>query len=144
MGTRGRVKTRAAGSRPASGGIVRAEQGEELVEVDRVRPALALVDARVADGNLARCHMLHPTRAVLLRRIGAPEEAAKSDGRALAIHRRRRAREVQPPRHASSRDRRGVDVSWWCADGCAASIISGDAEISNVSPLRAADAAAAR
>jgi len=71
---------------------------------DGPRPALALIDALAADGDLDRYHLLHATRADLLRRVGSSEEAAKSYARALTLvtndsERRfleRRLREVQP------------------------------------------------
>jgi RNA polymerase sigma-70 factor (ECF subfamily) len=73
--------------------------------VDGPRPALALIDALAATGDLDRYHLLHAARADLLRRLGSPVEAAKSYARALALvtndaERRfleRRLREVQPP-----------------------------------------------
>jgi RNA polymerase sigma-70 factor (ECF subfamily) len=68
-------------------------------------PALALIDSLTAAGDLDNYHLLHATRADLLRRIGSREEAEKSYQRALALvtndsERRfleRRLREVQPP-----------------------------------------------
>ena len=68
-------------------------------------PALALLDALEVSGHLESYHLLHATRADLLRRIGSREEAAKSYTRALALvtndsERRfleRRLREVQSP-----------------------------------------------
>jgi RNA polymerase sigma-70 factor, ECF subfamily len=68
-------------------------------------PALSLIDSLTAAGDLDDYHLLHATRADLLRRIGSREEAAKSYVRALALvtnesERRfleRRLREVQPP-----------------------------------------------
>ncbi len=48
-------------------------------------PALALVDALAAEGDLDNYHLLHSARADLLRRIGSSEEAAKSYERALAL-----------------------------------------------------------
>ena len=67
--------------------------------------ALALLDALEVSGHLESYHLLHATRADLLRRIGSREEAAKSYTRALALvtndsERRfleRRLREVQSP-----------------------------------------------
>ena len=69
------------------------------------QPALALVDALAAGGELDNYHLLHAARADLLRRVGSSVEAAKSYARALALvtndsERRfleRRLREVQPP-----------------------------------------------
>src|SRR5207247_1690199 len=49
------------------------------------RPALALIDDLAAAGNLDRYHLLHSARADLLRRLGSPDEAAKSYARALAL-----------------------------------------------------------
>ncbi|HME08148.1 MAG TPA: RNA polymerase sigma factor [Bryobacteraceae bacterium] len=48
-------------------------------------PALALVDALAAEGDLDNYHLLHSARADLLRRIGSSEEAAKSYERALEL-----------------------------------------------------------
>jgi len=64
---------------------------------------LTLVDALAASGTLDGYHLLHATRADLLRRLGALKEAAQSYARALelvsnASERRfleRRLREVQ-------------------------------------------------
>ena len=72
--------------------------------VDGPRPALALIDALAATGDLDSYHLLHAARADLLRRLGSLVEAAKSYGRALALvtndsERRfleRRLREVRP------------------------------------------------
>jgi RNA polymerase sigma-70 factor (ECF subfamily) len=71
--------------------------------VDGPRPALALLDALAASGDLDGYHLLHAARADLLRRMGSFTEAAKSYARALALvttasERRfleRRLREVQ-------------------------------------------------
>ena len=73
--------------------------------VDGPQPALALIDALAATGDLDGYHLLHAARADLLRRVGSSEEAAKSYARALALvtndsERRfleRRLREVQSP-----------------------------------------------
>ena len=62
-----------------------------------------MVDALAAKGELDRYHLLHATRAELLRRIGSKAEAAQSYERALSLatndsERRfleRRLREVQ-------------------------------------------------
>ena len=67
------------------------------------RPALALIDALAADGDLDGYHLLYSARADLLRRMGSMEEAAKAYTQALALvandsERRfleRRLREVQ-------------------------------------------------
>ena len=71
--------------------------------VDGPRPALALIEALAATGDLDEYHLLHAARADLLRRIGSTKEAAKSYESALALvtnesERRfleRRLREVQ-------------------------------------------------
>ena len=83
--------------------IVALNRAIAVAMVDGPRPALALIDA-VAD-DLDRYHLLHAARADLLRRLGAPAEAARSYARALELvtndaERRfleRRLREVQPP-----------------------------------------------
>lgn len=70
---------------------------------DGAEPALAIIDALAATEDLENYHLLHATRADLLRRSGATREAAKSYMRALALvandsERRfleRRLREVQ-------------------------------------------------
>ena len=53
--------------------------------VDGPRPALALIDALAASGDLEGYHLLHATRADLLRRLGSMAEAAESYTRALAL-----------------------------------------------------------
>jgi RNA polymerase sigma-70 factor (ECF subfamily) len=85
--------------------IVALNRAAAVAMVDGPGPALALVDALAATGEIDRYHLLHAARADLLRRLGSREEAAKSYGRALALvtndaERRfleRRLREVQPP-----------------------------------------------
>jgi RNA polymerase sigma-70 factor (ECF subfamily) len=67
------------------------------------QPALALIDALAARGDLENYHLLHAARADLLRRIGSNVEAAESYARALALvtneserrYLERRLREVQ-------------------------------------------------
>ena len=49
------------------------------------RPALALIDALTATGDLDNYHLLHAARADLQRRAGAKVEAAESYERALAL-----------------------------------------------------------
>jgi RNA polymerase sigma-70 factor (ECF subfamily) len=83
--------------------IVSLNRAAAIAMVDGPRPALALIDALAASGELDRYHLLHAARADLLRRLGSPAEAAKSYARALALvtndaERRfleRRLREVQ-------------------------------------------------
>ncbi len=84
--------------------IVSLNRAAAVGMLDGPRPALALIDALAATGELDRYHLLHAARADLLRRLGSPAEAAKSYARALALvtndaERRfleRRLREVQP------------------------------------------------
>jgi RNA polymerase sigma-70 factor (ECF subfamily) len=83
--------------------IVSLNRAAAVAMVDGPRPALALIDALAATGALDRYHLLHASRADLLRRVGSSMEAAKSYARALALvtndaERRfleRRLREVQ-------------------------------------------------
>ncbi len=85
--------------------IVSLNRAAAVAMVDGPRPALALIDALAATGELDCYHLLHSARADLLRRLGSSAEAAKSYARALALvtndaERRfleRRLREVQPP-----------------------------------------------
>jgi RNA polymerase sigma-70 factor (ECF subfamily) len=85
--------------------IVSLNRAVAIAMVDGPQPALALIDALVATGDLDDYHLLHAARADLLRRIGSAAEAAKSYERALALvtngsERRfleRRLHEVQPP-----------------------------------------------
>jgi RNA polymerase sigma-70 factor, ECF subfamily len=49
------------------------------------RAGLTLIDALAAAGDLSRYHLLHATRADLLRRLGARKQAAESYERALAL-----------------------------------------------------------
>ncbi len=87
--------------------IVALNRAAAVAMVEGPRPALALIDALGAAGELDRYHLLHAARADLLRRIGSSAEAAKSYARALALvtndaERRfleRRLREVQRRDH---------------------------------------------
>jgi RNA polymerase sigma-70 factor, ECF subfamily len=65
--------------------IVSLNRAAAVAMVDGPRPALALIDELAATGELDRYHLLHAARADLLRRLGAPAEAAKSYARALAL-----------------------------------------------------------
>src|SRR5437773_8587492 len=65
--------------------VVSLNRAAAVAMVDGPGPALALVDALAAAGNLDRYHLLHSARADLLRRLGSPDEAAKSYARALAL-----------------------------------------------------------
>jgi RNA polymerase sigma-70 factor (ECF subfamily) len=83
--------------------IVSLNRAVAVAMVDGPAPALALLDALAATGNLDRYHLLHAARADLLRRLGSRAEAAQSYARALQLvtndsERRfleRRLREVQ-------------------------------------------------
>src|SRR5438034_709959 len=85
--------------------IVSLNRAVAIAMVDGPEPALALLDALAATGDLDGYHLLHAARADLLSRIGSSVEAAKSYARALALatndcERRfleRRLREVQFP-----------------------------------------------
>ena len=87
--------------------IVSLNRAAAVAMVEGPRPALALIDALEASGDLDRYHLLHSARADLLRRLGSAAEAAKSYARALALvtndaERRfleRRLREVQRGDH---------------------------------------------
>jgi RNA polymerase sigma-70 factor, ECF subfamily len=84
--------------------VVSLNRAVAVAMVDGPRPALALIDALAAAGDLDGYHLLHAARADLHRRLGSSVEAAKSYARALALvtnasERRfleRRLREVQP------------------------------------------------
>jgi RNA polymerase sigma-70 factor (ECF subfamily) len=83
--------------------IVSLNRAVAVAMVDGPRPALALMDALAATGDLDDYHLLHAARADLLRRLGSSLEAAECYRRALALvtndrERRyieRRLREVQ-------------------------------------------------
>jgi RNA polymerase sigma-70 factor (ECF subfamily) len=85
--------------------IVSLNRAVAIAMVEGPRPALALIDALAATGDLDDYHLLHAARADLLRRSGATVEARKSYERALALvtneserrFLRRRLREVQSP-----------------------------------------------
>jgi len=65
--------------------IVSLNRAVAVAMVDGPRPALALIDALAATGDLDRYHLLHAARADLLRRLGSPAEAAKNYAQALAL-----------------------------------------------------------
>ncbi len=83
--------------------IVSLNRAVAVAMVEGPEPALALIDAVAATGDLDEYHLLHAARADLLRRIGSTVEAGKSYERALTLvtnesERRfleRRLREVQ-------------------------------------------------
>jgi RNA polymerase sigma-70 factor, ECF subfamily len=86
--------------------VVALNRAVAVAMVDGPRPALALVEALAAAGDLDGYHLLHAARADLLRRLGSAPEAARSYARALELvtnesERRfleRRLREVRAPR----------------------------------------------
>ncbi len=83
--------------------IVALNRAVAVAKVLGPQPALSLVEALAATGDLDQYHLLHATRADLLRRTGATAQAAQSYARALELasnqrERRfleRRLREVQ-------------------------------------------------
>jgi RNA polymerase sigma-70 factor (ECF subfamily) len=83
--------------------VVSLNRAVAVAMVHGPRPALALIDALAASGDVDGYHLLHSARADLLRRAGSFEEAAESYARALTLvtndsERRfleRRLREVQ-------------------------------------------------
>jgi RNA polymerase sigma-70 factor (ECF subfamily) len=85
--------------------IVTLNRAVAVAMAGSTREALEVIDALAASSDLENYHLLHATRADLLRRLGRQEESAKSYQRALALvtndsERRfleRRLREVQPP-----------------------------------------------
>src|SRR5438105_1869505 len=85
--------------------VVTLNRAVAIAMVEGPGPALAILDQITAAGQLENYHLLHATRADLLRRQGSLAEAAASYERALALtgnesERRflvRRLREVQPP-----------------------------------------------
>src|SRR3989449_7622410 len=58
--------------------IVSLNRAAAVAMADGPRPALALIDALAASGDLDSYHLLHAARADLLRRLGSLVEAAKS------------------------------------------------------------------
>jgi RNA polymerase sigma-70 factor, ECF subfamily len=65
--------------------VVALNRAAAVAMVDGPGPALALVDALAASGDLDRYHLLHAARADLLRRLGALADAAASYARALEL-----------------------------------------------------------
>jgi RNA polymerase sigma-70 factor (ECF subfamily) len=65
--------------------IVSLNRAVAVAMVEGASRALALVDELAATGKLDDYHLLHATRADLLRRLGTPAEAAASYQRALAL-----------------------------------------------------------
>jgi RNA polymerase sigma-70 factor, ECF subfamily len=65
--------------------IVSLNRAVAVAMVEGPRPALALIDDLAATGELDSYHLLHATRADLLRRLGLSADAAASYERALAL-----------------------------------------------------------
>jgi RNA polymerase sigma-70 factor, ECF subfamily len=65
--------------------VVSLNRAVAVAMADGPRPALELVDELAAAGDLDAHHLLHATRADLLRRLGATDDAARSYARALAL-----------------------------------------------------------
>jgi RNA polymerase sigma-70 factor (ECF subfamily) len=65
--------------------IVSLNRAAAVAMVDGPQPALAIIDALAATGDLERYHLLYAARAELLRQLGLPAEAAKSYAQALAL-----------------------------------------------------------
>src|SRR5207249_3137646 len=65
--------------------IVSLNRAVAIAMVDGPDPALALVDALAASGDLDGYHLFHATRADLLRRLGRTTDAATSYTRAIAL-----------------------------------------------------------
>jgi RNA polymerase sigma-70 factor (ECF subfamily) len=86
--------------------IVSLNRAVAVAMVDGPQPALALVDALAATGELDKYHLLHAVRGDLLRRMGSWAAAGAAYARALELatnnsERRfleRRLREVQAPK----------------------------------------------
>ena len=65
--------------------IVSLNRAVAVAMVDGPQPALALIDAIAASGDLDGYHLLHSAQADLLRRMGSREESAKAYLRALDL-----------------------------------------------------------
>ena len=83
--------------------VVSLNRAAAVAMVEGPGPALGLVEALAGSGRLDRYPPLHATRAELLRRLGALDEAARAYARALALvtndaerrYLERRLREIQ-------------------------------------------------
>ncbi len=65
--------------------VVSLNRAVAVAMADGPQPALVLIDALAATGELDDYHLLHAARADLLRRLGATQEAAKSYAQALSL-----------------------------------------------------------
>jgi RNA polymerase sigma-70 factor, ECF subfamily len=85
--------------------VVALNRAVAVAMAESPQSALAILDALTATNDLDNYHLLHATRADLLRRMGSSPEAAKSYQRALQLvtndterrYLERRLREVQSP-----------------------------------------------
>ena len=85
--------------------IVALNRAVALAMAEGPEPALRIIEKLSSNSDLENYHLLHATRADLLRRVGSTEEAGKSYARALELatnesERRflqRRLREMQEP-----------------------------------------------
>jgi RNA polymerase sigma-70 factor (ECF subfamily) len=85
--------------------VVSLNRAVAIAMVEGIEPALALLDALAATGELDDYHLLPAARADLLRRRGSLTEAAESYGRALGLvtndsERRFLERRLRETRHA--------------------------------------------
>jgi RNA polymerase sigma-70 factor (ECF subfamily) len=65
--------------------VVSLNRAVAVAMADGPQPGLAIIEELAGEGDLDNYHLLHATRADLLRRMGRKEEAAKSYGQALAL-----------------------------------------------------------
>ncbi len=65
--------------------VVSLNRAVAVAMLDGAAPGLALIETLAAAGDLDGYHLLHAARADLLRRLGAPRDAAKSYARALEL-----------------------------------------------------------
>jgi RNA polymerase sigma-70 factor (ECF subfamily) len=65
--------------------IVSLNRAVALAMAQGLEPALEIINKLAAGNDLENYHLLHATRADLLRRLGSYEDAAKSYGRALEL-----------------------------------------------------------
>jgi RNA polymerase sigma-70 factor (ECF subfamily) len=65
--------------------VVSLNRAVAVAMVDGPARGLAIVERLAADGDLDGYHLMHAARADLLRRIGSPQQAARSYERALAL-----------------------------------------------------------
>jgi RNA polymerase sigma-70 factor (ECF subfamily) len=90
--------------------IVSLYRAAAVAMVDGPRPALALIDALAATGELDRYHRLHAARADLLRRLGFATGAAKTYARAPILATFRLSSAVSRPECPPAAARPGAGV----------------------------------